>query len=144
MHGRGNDVAVPARTMVDARQLAPQRAGRRGTYDGVLVAVTTSAAAAATNAQCCSCAPKVDARRAAELEARSRELLAAAEAGDADALCEVGLVLMSNAVRKTEQKRAFGYLKQASEIHHARALRALGRCSQVGLGAYKGQADEVR
>jgi len=81
----------------------------------VVVAAATSAAAAAVNAPCCSCAAKVDAKRAAELEARSRELLAAAEAGDADALCEVGLVLMSNAVRKTEQKRAFGYLKQAAE-----------------------------
>lgn len=110
----------------------------------VVVAAATSAAAAAVNAPCCSCAAKVDAKRAAELEARSRELLAAAEAGDADALCEVGLVLMSNAVRKTEQKRAFGYLKQAAEKHHGRALWALGSCHHLGIGTPKDVMEAVR
>ena len=76
--------------------------------------------------------------------ARSRELLAAAEAGDADALCEVGIVLMSNAVRKKEQKRAFDFLKRAAQQHHPRALWALGSCHQLGIGTPKDLAEAVR
>ncbi len=125
-----------------AHQLAPSHG--RAVTAAVVVAAATSAAAAAANVPCCSCAANVDAKREAELEARSRELLVAAEAGDADALCEVGLVLMSNAVRKREQKRAFGYLKQAAEMHHARALWALGSCHQLGIGTPKDVAEAVR
>ena len=96
--------------------------------------------------RCCSCAPKskVSAERTAELEQKSRDLMVAAEAGDADALCEVGLVLLSNAVRKTSQAAAFGYLRQAAQQHHPKALWALGSCHQLGIGTKKDIGAAVR
>ena len=110
---------------------------RRVFVGAAATAAAAAAAAAAGSHQRCCCAPKVSAERAAELERKSRELMVAAEAGDADALCEVGLVLLSNAVRKTSQAAAFGYLRQAAQQRHPKALWALGSCHQLGIGTKK-------
>ena len=120
-----------------------QRAAPARLVAAAAASVATAAAGGVATSRC-YCAASLDAERAAELEARSRELLAAAEAGDADALCEVGIVLMSNAVRKKEQKRAFDFLKRAAQQHHPRALWALGSCHQLGIGTPKDLAEAVR
>ena len=134
-------VHVHARPVQLALHSARQRA-----VPARLVATTAASVAAAAGVVTsrCYCAASLDPERAAELEARSRELLAAAEAGDADALCEVGIVLMSNAVRKTEQKRAFDFLKRAAQQHQPRAQWALGSCYHLGIGTPKDVVEAVR
>ena len=92
----------------------------------------------------CCCAPRVTPERRAELERQGAALLAAAERDDAEALCELGLLLLSRAVRKREQAAAFGYLQRAAAQRHPRALWALGSCHQLGIGTAKDAAEAVR